>query len=376
MYKSTCTQTGTTKCSVGNVFLLWYCTFFLPGNMNSVHFANAANTWQSFVHQWAHVDIRYRRDGRPHYLGYVCMSILSQCSAAWRSWSTPSSFSSSSATNKRSSGVVTTTSTVENVTDFLGTDTKVSVSWDTLLRASNIERNKKTMRVHIVIFYPKLCSFDSTVCFLIITRVLCAWCTCHSIFSCSSRQERRTAFCLWKWQRRDNNKISWQFNTSGWDVVTSFTSTYCELGYISTLPSTLHVFELGCCCAHNAPSHVAAADLYYFMVSPTLCYELSFPRSARLRKRFLFKRLAELVSGAATSASIEIASITLHFCAVHVGTCMYMAWRTCMCLGVHQRADGGAHSAVGAAARQERLGAAQPDGSAHDSRTNIETSSE
>ena len=47
-----------------------------------------------------------------------------------------------------------------------------------------------------------------------------------------------------------------------------------------------------------------------------------------------------------------------------------------MCLGVHQRADGGAHPAVGAAARQERLGAAQPDGSAHDSRANIEASSE
>lgn len=31
------------------------------------------------------------------------------------------------------------------------------------------------------------------------------------------------------------------------------------------------------------------------MFAPTLCYELNFPRSARIRKRFLFKRVVEMV---------------------------------------------------------------------------------
>ncbi|NWR56015.1 DGAT1 acyltransferase, partial [Bucorvus abyssinicus] len=36
-------------------------------------------------------------------------------------------------------------------------------------------------------------------------------------------------------------------------------------------------------------------DLYYFLFAPTLCYELNFPRSPRLRKRFLLRRLFEMV---------------------------------------------------------------------------------
>lgn len=38
-----------------------------------------------------------------------------------------------------------------------------------------------------------------------------------------------------------------------------------------------------------------STDLYYFMVAPTLCYELNFPRSPRIRKRFLLRRVIELV---------------------------------------------------------------------------------
>ncbi|NXE58033.1 DGAT1 acyltransferase, partial [Casuarius casuarius] len=37
------------------------------------------------------------------------------------------------------------------------------------------------------------------------------------------------------------------------------------------------------------------ADLYYFVFAPTLCYELNFPRSPRIRKRFLLRRLFEMV---------------------------------------------------------------------------------
>ena len=37
--------------------------------------------------------------------------------------------------------------------------------------------------------------------------------------------------------------------------------------------------------------------LYYFLLAPTLCYELQFPRSPRIRKRFLLRRLCEMVGG-------------------------------------------------------------------------------
>uniref|UniRef100_A0A663E066 O-acyltransferase n=1 Tax=Aquila chrysaetos chrysaetos TaxID=223781 RepID=A0A663E066_AQUCH len=35
-------------------------------------------------------------------------------------------------------------------------------------------------------------------------------------------------------------------------------------------------------------------NLYYFLFAPTLCYELNFPRSPRVRKRFLLRRLFEM----------------------------------------------------------------------------------
>lgn len=37
-------------------------------------------------------------------------------------------------------------------------------------------------------------------------------------------------------------------------------------------------------------------DMYYFVFAPTLCYELNFPRSPRIRVRFLMRRLFEMVS--------------------------------------------------------------------------------
>uniref|UniRef100_A0AAY4D987 O-acyltransferase n=1 Tax=Denticeps clupeoides TaxID=299321 RepID=A0AAY4D987_9TELE len=39
------------------------------------------------------------------------------------------------------------------------------------------------------------------------------------------------------------------------------------------------------------PGNLTHRDMYYFMFAPTLCYELNFPRSSRIRKRFLLRRL-------------------------------------------------------------------------------------
>jgi len=43
------------------------------------------------------------------------------------------------------------------------------------------------------------------------------------------------------------------------------------------------------------PDNLNIKDLFYFMAAPTLCYELNFPRTDRIRKRFLLKRLFEVV---------------------------------------------------------------------------------
>ncbi|XP_069478010.1 diacylglycerol O-acyltransferase 1 [Ambystoma mexicanum] len=43
------------------------------------------------------------------------------------------------------------------------------------------------------------------------------------------------------------------------------------------------------------PGNLTFKDMYYFVLAPTLCYELNFPRSPRIRKRFLLRRLFEML---------------------------------------------------------------------------------
>lgn len=45
------------------------------------------------------------------------------------------------------------------------------------------------------------------------------------------------------------------------------------------------------------PDNLTLRDLCYFLLAPTLCYELNFPRTTRIRKRFLIKRILEVVVG-------------------------------------------------------------------------------
>jgi diacylglycerol O-acyltransferase-1 len=42
------------------------------------------------------------------------------------------------------------------------------------------------------------------------------------------------------------------------------------------------------------PSNLTIKNLYYFIFAPTLCYELNFPRSPRIRKTFICRRFAEI----------------------------------------------------------------------------------
>lgn len=41
------------------------------------------------------------------------------------------------------------------------------------------------------------------------------------------------------------------------------------------------------------PNNLTQADMYYFVVAPTYCYELNFPRTSKIRIRFLVRRILE-----------------------------------------------------------------------------------
>ncbi|XP_029174994.1 diacylglycerol O-acyltransferase 1 isoform X2 [Nylanderia fulva] len=52
------------------------------------------------------------------------------------------------------------------------------------------------------------------------------------------------------------------------------------------------------------PDNLNLGDLYYYILAPTLCYELNFPRTQRIRKRFLIKRILEVVVGSQVVMSL------------------------------------------------------------------------
>ncbi|CAF1656388.1 unnamed protein product, partial [Didymodactylos carnosus] len=43
------------------------------------------------------------------------------------------------------------------------------------------------------------------------------------------------------------------------------------------------------------PDNLSFKDLYYFLVAPTLCYELNYPRTRKIHKNFLARRLCEIL---------------------------------------------------------------------------------
>ena len=45
------------------------------------------------------------------------------------------------------------------------------------------------------------------------------------------------------------------------------------------------------------PDNLSTRDITYFMVAPTLCYELNFPKTNRRRKLFLVRRVLEVILG-------------------------------------------------------------------------------
>lgn len=43
------------------------------------------------------------------------------------------------------------------------------------------------------------------------------------------------------------------------------------------------------------PGNLNRKDLYYFIIAPTVCYEIDFPRNKRIRKRFIFQKTIGII---------------------------------------------------------------------------------
>uniref|UniRef100_A0A673B6V8 O-acyltransferase n=1 Tax=Sphaeramia orbicularis TaxID=375764 RepID=A0A673B6V8_9TELE len=68
---------------------------------------------------------------------------------------------------------------------------------------------------------------------------------------------------------------------------------YYKLWFFPTGPSEQHLNggDRKVC----YPGNLTIRDMYYFVFAPTVCYELNFPRSAKVRMSFLLRRLFEMV---------------------------------------------------------------------------------
>ncbi|XP_029299645.1 diacylglycerol O-acyltransferase 1a isoform X2 [Cottoperca gobio] len=63
----------------------------------------------------------------------------------------------------------------------------------------------------------------------------------------------------------------------------------------SSCPSVAHSNGSAVNTHVSYPGNLTHRDMYYFVFAPTLCYQLNFPRSPRIRIRFLMRRLFEML---------------------------------------------------------------------------------
>ncbi|CAH2066773.1 unnamed protein product, partial [Iphiclides podalirius] len=111
----------------------------------------------------------------------------------------------------------------------------------------------------------------TTVCMIYLILFLKLWSYCHTNYWC------RTSFKA----KLSNNKLRRQ--------------SVSAPNYKSLEDEQNH--ELAAAGLVQYPDNLNLKDLLYFLLAPTLCYELNFPRTTRIRKRFLIKRIIEVVFG-------------------------------------------------------------------------------
>ncbi|KPJ15100.1 Diacylglycerol O-acyltransferase 1 [Papilio machaon] len=80
-------------------------------------------------------------------------------------------------------------------------------------------------------------------------------------------------------------------------TVTNSVHQFSEMNMIKMAERLLKLAMDGCLFEGISTDNLNLKDLLYFLFAPTLCYELNFPRTTRIRKRFLIKRIVEVVFG-------------------------------------------------------------------------------
>ena len=118
--------------------------------------------------------------------------------------------------------------------------------------------------------------------FSIITILVCE----RSINSGEKCLTLHSDYVLWiTYQNYDSSSYFWVISRP-----------FGSASYISLLWFDLPVWNTICFTLKIVVFEKLFSDIYYFMVVPTLCYQLNFPRTKRIRKRFLIRRIIEMVS--------------------------------------------------------------------------------
>ncbi|CAG5022099.1 unnamed protein product [Parnassius apollo] len=120
----------------------------------------------------------------------------------------------------------------------------------------------------------------TTVCMIYLILFLKLWSYCHTNFWCKNSMGAKSS----------KNKLRRQsLSAPNYNELTNAENE-------QTLEDEMN-HEMAAAGLVRYPDNLNLKDLFYFLLAPTLCYELNFPRTTRIRKRFLIKRVIELVFG-------------------------------------------------------------------------------
>lgn len=109
---------------------------------------------------------------------------------------------------------------------------------------------------------------------------------------------------------------------SSWSDSSSAISTPREKGqrYVIKCGVIHCVYDISFYCASagsnenqeiSYPDNLTIGNIYYFYGAPTVCYELNYPRSPRIRKAYFAKRIFEIVSDLRVLVAKKFAAVVV-----------------------------------------------------------------
>ena len=106
------------------------------------------------------------------------------------------------------------------------------------------------------------------------------------------------------WCRQKRNKVKKMRESCHVGFLCNFTTFCCQLLTMFLLGNKIWfgirtTLDMVVCVIIQLRSHDWSrfvSDMFYFLFAPTLCYELNFPRTPRINRIFLLRRIVETVS--------------------------------------------------------------------------------